>query len=333
MIFLSCQPNDVYFQWQIEVQITNFRKFNISDKMHILVWYKKETENIKRDNKTGKEVKRFLTTTDLEPWKKIQKKYPEVKIFFYEDEGVDLWLYIPQLRPHTIKKHFKAHPELEKEVIFYHDSDIIFNYLPDFQQLVGDDVNWQSNTSHYLDYDYLLRKEKQGNIPEHEAIGKLAEIGRITVDTIQSYTGKTGGAQYLLKNVDSDFWADVERICLEIRKAFSYSVPGSINKRYFPNEATGYQSWCADMWAVNFALWSRGKVTDVTPQLDFSWATDTAKTFLEKPIFHNAGATATTHGLFYKNKWIDKSPLGLAHPVKKDSASFYYVQAMAEVAK
>jgi hypothetical protein len=38
-VFISAQPHDPYMQWQVEVQIVNFRTFGLSDKMHILVWY------------------------------------------------------------------------------------------------------------------------------------------------------------------------------------------------------------------------------------------------------------------------------------------------------
>ena len=323
MIFISAQPHDRYFIWQIEVQIVNFRKHGLSDKMHILVWYP-DNEMLKKQGHVPVKIKN-------DEWLVLAKKYPEVKFFFYKDTGVDLGLYIPQLRPQILAKHFDQHPELKDEVLFYHDSDIIFNYLPDFELLIDGPVNWQSDTSHYLDYDYLRRKEKQGNIPEHEAIEKLAQIGNVTVDIIKSYTGKTGGAQYILKGIDGDFWRDVERQVIEIRKVFKYGIPNSINTKYFKSEAEGFQSWCADMWAVNMALWSRNKITDVTPELDFSWATDAATTYHRKPIMHNAGATKNHPGLFYKGDWIDKSPIGKNHAVKKDSASWFYVQAISEV--
>lgn len=312
MRFISAQPYDFYFVWQVEVQIVNFRKHKVSDKMHVLVWYP-------QDN------------TDLKHWKILERKYPEVSFFYYKDQGVNLGLYIPQLRPHILSRHFDNFPHLSNEVIFYHDSDIIFNYLPDFELLTSDDINWQSDTSGYLDYNYLKRKEMQGNIPEDEAVATLAKIGNVSVETFKSYAGKTGGAQYILKGIDGNFWRDVERQVLEIRTAFFHGVEGSINRKYFPNENAGFQSWCADMWAVNMALWSRNKVTDVTPLLDFSWATDTAETYHKKPIFHNAGATAGSPGLFYKAKWMNKSPIGKIHAVKKDSASWFYVQQMAEI--
>ena len=89
MIFLQAVPHDLYFQWQIEVQIVNFRKFEISQNMHICVWYPKGSQ-------------------ELPKWKEIQRKYPEVKIVCYEDSGVNLGLYIPQLRPHNLIKHFES---------------------------------------------------------------------------------------------------------------------------------------------------------------------------------------------------------------------------------
>lgn len=312
MIFLSAQPWDPYFVWQIEVQIVNFRKHSISGSMHVCVWYPNDT-------------------VDLKPWFKLSIKYPEVKFFYYKDEGVDLGLYIPQLRPQILAKHFDSNPHLKNEVIFYHDSDIIFNYLPDFQRLSEDNINWQSDTSGYLDYNYLRRKEIEGKIPEDYAVGILANIGNVSVDIFRQYSGKTGGAQYILKGIDGDFWRDVERQVLLIRKAFFYGIKGSINQIYFSSESAGFQSWCADMWAVNMALWSRGMITDVTPELDFSWATDSAETYNKKPIFHNAGATKSSAGLFYKGAWISKSPIGKNHAVKKDSASSFYVQAINEV--
>lgn len=320
LIFISAQPHDFYFVWQIEVQIVNFRKFGISDKMQVLVWY----PNLK----TNPDKPR------LEPWLNLSKKYPEVKFFFYEDKGLtvpEFTLYISQLRPQILSKHFEKYPELKDKIFFYHDSDIIFNYLPDFQKLIEDDINWQSDTSGYLDYSYLRSKEIQGNIPENEAIEEMAKIGNISVDIFKLYDRKTGGAQCILKGINSEFWKDVERQCIDIRKKFFYGQPNSINSKYFPNENAGFQSWCADMWALNMALWNRNKVTNITEELDFSWATDSAETYKRKPIFHNAGATGNQPGIFYKGAWINKSPIGQKHTVKKDSASYFYIEAMNEI--
>jgi hypothetical protein len=197
--------------------------------------------------------------------------------------------------------------------------------------LAKGDVCWQSNCSGYLDYSYMRRKEEQGKMAEHEGVSIMAEIGGISINTIKNYDKRTGGAQSILKGVDSDYWKDVEDMSMEIRKKFFYNIEGSINRKYFPSESAGWQSWTCDMWALNFALWKRGKKTEVTPALDFSWATDSYQTYLRKPIFHLAGATKGNNGMFYKGAWIDKSPLYKPHKVNKDNATYAYIQAMAEV--
>lgn len=330
MICISAQPHDLYFLWQVDVQAHNFRKFNLSDKMHVLVWF---PDNELREQR-GEKVEHI----DMEAWLSLAKKYPEVKFSFYKDRGLtvkEFILYIPQLRPQILAKHFDANPELSKETIFYHDSDIIFNYLPDFELLSEGPTNWVSDTSSYLDYRYLRKKEEEGNMPEEAAVTVLANIGNITNHIFRMHEGNTGGAQYVLKNIDGDFWRDVERMCIEIRKAFTYGQPDSINTRAFKSEDAGFQSWCADMWAMNMALWSRDRPVETTPQLDFSWATDSAETYHSKPIMHNAGATGTQPGVFYKGAWIKTSPLPHAKSLtaKKDSASWFYLQAIKEAAQ
>lgn len=317
LIFLTAQPSDGYFVWQVEVQITNFKKFDLERNMHVVVWYREGNKS------------------DLDAWYKLQTKYPKVHFFFYKDEGAKVGTYIPVLRPHALKQHFKTFPELRRSIIFYHDCDIIFNYLPDFEKLMQGNICWQSDCSSYLDYSYLTKKEKEGNIPNNEAVKKMAEIGGIPVEIIESYTGKTGGAQTILRGITSKFWEDVERMSIEIIESFAYSKPNSINKKYFSSEKDGFQSWCADMWALNFAQWKRGIPTDITKDLDFSWGTDTYEKFLERPIFHNAGVASKPEppkNLFYKGEWRVESPLGkdLILPAD-DTASKQYVLAIKDV--
>lgn len=307
LIFICAQPHDSYFMWQCEVLIVNFREHRISQKMQILIWYPK----------TGLD----------NGWQKLVKKYREVKFHFYQDQDVDLDLYIPQLRPQILKLHFEKFPELKSKKFFYHDSDIIFNFLPDFKKLCEGDVNWQSDTSSYLDYNYLKSKEVSGGIPENQVIDKLCEIGGISMEIIKSYSKNTGGAQYILKDIDSDFWSEVEENCIRIRRF----LKDEVNTRYFKSESEGFQSWCADMWAVNFALWKRGKVTNITQDLDFSWATDSLETYSKKPIFHNAGATGKDKRIFYKGGWINTSPLGKNLKISPIFASSKYVEAIKKV--
>lgn len=305
--FICAQPHDPYFAWQVEVLLTNFREKGIIDRSEVIVYYPPEE---KRNPE----------------WDKLIKKYQEAKFFFYtgECEGVKSKLYIPQLRPFILKQHFR---NIQGGIWFYHDCDILFNYLPDFNLLCDGPVCWQSDTSSYTDYTYLVDKERQGNIPHLEVVTRLAEIGEITPEVIKKYDRRTGGAQYILKNIDSLFWEDVEQMCLRIRKYLMEDV----NKKYFASENAGFQSWCADMWAVNFSLWKRGIETDITNHMDFSWATDHIDVYYKKPIFHNAGVNGYSKGMFYKVAWQNRSPLGLKFAVSKNFASSMYAEAIRKV--
>jgi len=310
LVFICAQPHADYFAWQVEVLLTNFREKGITG-AQILVYYPKNEP--------------------LNPvWQKLINKYKESKFFFYSDEGdgVDVNFYIPQLRPHILKQHFRIFEnDFKDKIFFYHDCDILFNYLPDFSVLCNDDICWESNTSGYLDYTYLSGKEAQGKISPGEVVDELAKIGGISSEIIKKYDKKSGGAQYVLKDIDHTFWQEVEDICLKVRRYLMIDI----NTKYFPSESDGFQSWCADMWAVNFVLWEREKITDVTSLLDFSWATDHIDTFYKKPIYHNAGATSKSKGLFYKAAWINRNPLGRRFAVSKNFASYKYVEAMYKV--
>ena len=62
-----------------------------------------------------------------------------------------------------------------------------------------------------------------------------------------------------------------------------------VNKIYFKSENDGIQSWCADLWAVQFNLWFRNLETKVVKELDFAWATEPIEKLNSCTILHNAG--------------------------------------------
>ena len=79
-----------------------------------------------------------------------------------------------------------------------------------------------------------------------------------------------------------------------------------INKEFFENENKGFQSWCADMWAVLWNLWVRQKEVKVIDEMGFSWAPDPIEKLKTHPIFHNAGIVGTQmdgYSCFYKGKY------------------------------
>ena len=82
----------------------------------------------------------------------------------------------------------------------------------------------------------------------------------------------------------------------------------NLNKRFFASEARGIQSWCSDLWAMQYNLWKYNKETKVVPELAFAWAPDNIKNLEEINILHNAGIASTDQGgysCFYKGKYVN----------------------------
>ena len=319
MIFMCAQPDDKYFAWQVEVLINNFRKFGYSDKMHVLLYKPKDRDEWNDD------------------FKVLEKRYPEVKFFRYEDKGALIRAYIPILRPHILKQHFETFPELENEVIFYHDCDILFTREINFEPLIQGDTWWVSDTNGYIGYNYF--KSKDAHIKPHKA--PTYDIDRVlepiisstgaTLEQFKAHEGQSGGAQYILKGINSQFWSDVEKHCIDIYLYFR-----TINFTFFPNEDKGIQRWCADMWAILWKGLGMGKDIKISSEIEFSHAPDTIEQWYVKPIYHNAGATGNEPDLFYKGSYHNNSSTpynkDFTH-VSKDKASFMYVKAIQEVAE
>jgi hypothetical protein len=74
--------------------------------------------------------------------------------------------------------------------------------------------------------------------------------------------------------------------CIIIRKYLQH-----INKQFFASEEKGFQSWCADMWAVLWNLWLRDIETKNISEMDFSWASDPIEKVHKLGMFHNDGIT------------------------------------------
>lgn len=304
LVIIACQPDDLYFSWQLEVQIANFRKYGLSDKLRYLM---------------------FLPHDRLEGgWNKATRelpiKYPEVNFYWYEDTAnilenyVQPYQYIPLLRPYVLGKHFKEFPELTEKAVLYIDSDVIWTKNPDFLDKYKDDeVCYLSDTKSYLGIDYWdskvndVKPEMVEAYKSFDSLELVANRVGISREIIKENDGGTGGAQYLLKGIDSKFWNDVFSACVIIRASLSSHMPGSINSKYFESENKGFQSWTADMWAVLWNLWKRGMKTVTPPEMDFAWATSSIELYDKVYIYHNAGATGQPfivdgipHLLFYK---------------------------------
>ena len=289
--FICAQPDDTYYTWQVHLWIESLRQIGHSDKAIVLIFI----PNFREKN---------------EKWQQVIDLYPETEFVFYKDvDGVSskLGVYIPVLRPYVLMKYFYEHPEMKQKAVFYCDSDILFTDKFNVDTFIDDEVNYLSDTNSYINASYFDSKIHQVLPDKLEAYKKLdvlaqaTEMCDITREIAEANNDHSGGAQYLLKNIDGAFWEKVLRDCISIR---TYLL--SINRLYFKDENSGFQSWCEDMWAVLWALWFRGAETKNIPELEFSWSSDPIDRVHKLGILHNAGIVNKDMGdypAFYKGEY------------------------------
>lgn len=290
--FLCAQPDDVYFTWQVHLWLESLRKLGHSDKAIVLVF----TPYFRERN---------------DKWQKIVDLYPEAEFAFYKDDDNTisnmLGVYVSVLRPYSLMRYFQDHPEMKEKTLMYCDCDVLFTDKFNIDQYINDDIHYLSDTNSYINASYFDSKERDvlpNMLEEYKNRDILAEtlaICSVTRETAEHYNLHSGGAQYLLKNIDADFWEHVMNDCISIRVYLM-----GVNRKFFESEDRGFQSWCADMWAVLWNLWRRGDVTQVIPEMEFSWASDPMTKVERLGIFHNAGIVGDSMGeipTFYKGKY------------------------------
>jgi len=308
--FVCVQPRLIYYAWQVEVMINNFLKNGINpNNIDICVAWNPGDET--------------SSPKTIEIWEKLSNHYSSVRFFFYQDTRTQPIKYISSIRPNILKQHFKNNPELQNEAIFYHDCDMIFTKKNDWGKFLHDNIWYLSDTNSYINHTYITSKGEDVYSLMCEIIGMNPLIPKLM-------NSNSGGAQYILKNVDSIFWEKVEMDCEEL-----YSKVNELNnekKKQIPNYHE-LQIWCADMWAVLWNGWLRGNETKVVKEMDFSWATDSETRFYETNIFHNAGVVSGNDGKFYKADFRESLPYNIDLNISKGTASYIYFQEIQETAK
>jgi hypothetical protein len=310
--FLMAQPATDYYVWQVEVCINNFIKNGINpNNIDVVCW---KQNGIIPDN-----------------WSKLANNYP-VRFFFYDDTR-ETKHYISSIRPNIIKQHFQRFPELKDEAIFYHDCDIILSKPIDFNQFLNDDKWYGSDCRWYISHDYIIGKGE-------DILDKMCEIVGIDKEIVKKNELNSIGAQYLMKGIDYHFWNNVEKDCERLFKEISelndekvqldrHTMPeGEARQPYHP-----LQIWCADMWAVLWNGWKRGKETICHKDLEFSWGTSTEDDFHRLNIMHNAGVTGPNQGLFYKANYMNEFPFDKSEEPNKNTASWWYWNEIQQTAK
>lgn len=289
MIFLSAQPDQTYFIWQLEIQLRNLYNLGVpKEQIQVLASYQDEVglnPNFQKFMDGSSHLANFYIYTDL-------RKNPK---------------YTSSIRPNILKQHFDKYPNLEKETLFYHDSDILFSRIPQIQEVETNDICYVSDTRNYLDMEYIRRTGSE------QLLADMANVVGIPVATIAKHDKHTGGAQYILKNIDSGFWEKVERDSEALfvlmkdynTKLWEQNYPSSKGYR---SKKRGIQAWCADMWAVLWNLWLTDKNVEIHPEMDFSWPYSPIEEWDTKAIQHYSGNIEDKTKYFKKNEYLNYTP-------------------------
>jgi hypothetical protein len=238
----------------------------------------------------------------------IEKHRDKACFFSYPDNRIEK-KYLSSLRPHIIRQHLLQFPDLENKIIFYHDSDIIFRELPDFNEISNDNDSWYvSDTRNYLDSNYIK------NAGGEDLFNKMCEIVGISPQKVIENDINCGGAQYLLKNTTIEFWSKVEKDSEALFAVMKGSNSQKANWKFINSEGKrseyhGIQVWCADMWAVLWNALLINKRVEIHRELEFCWADSPIENWHKTKILHYTGYVSKNDKTqFRKTNYIHSSP-------------------------
>lgn len=301
--FVCAQPAILYYAWQVEVMLNNFRDMGVNLN-NIDVVCKIENGVIPAE------------------WSKLAAGYA-ARFFFYNDTR-ETKHYISSVRPNILKQHFTARPELLQEAIFYHDCDIMFT-RPIHEwitaDMINDEVWYGSDTRWYIAHSYIKSKGE-------DVLNAMCQIVNIDPGVVEANELNAIGAQYLMKNITSDYWAQVERDC---ERLFRDITQLNHQKKAADPSHHEIQIWCSDMWSVLWNAWKRGWRTECHKNFNFSWATSGLQEFTECNIFHNAGITTNQNRQFYKADYMNRLPYNLNLDVADNTATKQYYDQVQRV--
>ena len=301
LVFVSAHPDIPYFHWQTKVYTYNFIEKGIRpENIHILF---------------------LMVDGNKEPSKEsLEFKKLGVNVHHYLDNRRDK-RYIPSLVPLAMSRWLKDNPHLG-QIYFHHDSDIIFRELPNFNNLIYGNTCYLSDTLSYLNYDYIKDccnryETAYPQLKENHLLDLMTNIVGIPTEMVKLNNFNSGGAQYLMKNIDYKFWEKVYYDSIRL-----YNGIYEFDMKYKLN-AGGIQIWTAGMWALLWNLWLIGYDTNISDELSFSWATDDLDNFYNHNILHMAGVTDNLkHNTFYKGEYIYVDPI---EELRKNSRHFDYI--------
>ncbi|QMV67956.1 hypothetical protein HS960_09925 [Sphingobacterium paramultivorum] len=301
MFYISAQPAEQYFLWQLEIQLQNFEDMGIlAENIHVLLAYNPKIGI--PDN-----FRNFATINH------------QGQFFFYPDHRKKR-NYLSSIRPHILVQHFREHPILTQQVICYHDSDILFRERLNESLLSSTPFWYFGDTRNYISYDYLARYGK-------EFLLNLCAAVDIDPAIVEKNKDHSGGAQHIMKGVDEIFWSEVEyysEVIFDYMENFNKSIRNNTNK---------VQAWCADMWAVLWTAWKHNREVRLHNELNFSWPKEHISQYYKSKILHNSGVfDSDKTNYFCKLLFKVTDPYHLDFSkLKKDRCSMVYVEQINRI--
>ena len=319
LLFVSAQPDVLYFHWQTELYVNNFILKGINPKnIHVIFGLPEGQEELSE--------------------RASQLKSTGVNVHHFKDDRI-LKHYIPSIKPYLIKKWLEKDSKHGK-LFFLHDSDIVFRELPDFDNLVDNEDNYVSDTKGYIGLDYIKSceqkyKNKYPQLNETPIIDLMSEIVGVNKFILEQNNQHVGGAQYLLKNQEVDIW---DKIYHDSNKLYFKLL--EFQKKH-PLDDGHLQVWTAEMWSLLWNQWLYGYRTKVSDSLSFSWGSDDVKKYEQKYILHMAGVTEDKNDhKFYKGNFIEIDPIEKLRDninyfdyIDTESATIKYIDIMKSYVK
>ncbi|WP_164122774.1 MULTISPECIES: galactosyltransferase-related protein [Sphingobacterium] len=127
-----------------------------------------------------------------------------------------------------------------------------------------------------------------------------------------------GGAQYVIRNVNTLFWEKHEKDCEEIYQFLTRKLAYYKHNRIEATELssndididfTYFQIWCTDMWSMVLNAHFFGYEIELSTELNFCWPKQPIDEWYKTKIMHNSGVNKEdAFELFYKGFYKEYSP-------------------------
>ena len=280
------QPALTFSGWQVATAVDNLEAMGVSPQDIILLWTKHDDNLVK----------------------KIESVYHTQNYVFPDNRPHLAVQYIPSVRPYLWWQFLSKYPEFQNEDFVYQDSDVIYRKIPNLNTMNKlSATHWYGgDTESYTGPDYMNSKGK-------DFIHRTANFLGITDEQFWSFKGSSVGAHWVISHPRASYWQDVFNGSYKL-----YAWVKNVEHEYdYVLQKNGgdqqywFQVWVAEMIAEAYLCAKYGITTEKSPELAFSWSSDTIDRYSKFNILHNSGVTkdvALKNNLFFKGDYQQQSP-------------------------